>query len=123
MNHRDRRLILIIHGVYCHHLFIFLITIIPDIIQRRIERRIKRILRSINVLNVRQSAITIITRVSGLRRLRTQNGRGGFILNATLNLNAPEYTVGIDTGLTCRLLHAVAELLVPVVPKVSIESL
>jgi hypothetical protein len=57
-------------------------------------------------------------RVSGLRRLRTQNGRGGVILNATLNLNAPEYTVGIDTGLTCRLLHAVAELLVPVVPKV-----
>jgi hypothetical protein len=26
--------------------------------------------------------------------------------------------VGIDTGLTCRLLHAVAELFVPVVPKV-----
>jgi hypothetical protein len=56
--------------------------------------------------------------VSGLRRLRTQNGRGGFILNATLNLNAPEYTVVIDTGLTCRLHHAVAELLVPVVPNV-----
>jgi hypothetical protein len=43
---------------------------------------------------------------------------GGFILNATLDLNAPEHTVGIDTGLTCQLLHAVAELLVPVLPKV-----
>ncbi len=45
-------------------------------------------------------------------------GRGGFILNATLNLNAPVYTVGIFAGLTCRLLHAVAELLVPVVSQV-----
>ena len=38
MNYCDRRLRLIIRGVYCHHLFILLITIIPDIIQRRIER-------------------------------------------------------------------------------------
>jgi hypothetical protein len=115
MNHRNRRLILIIHGIYCHHLFIFLITIIPDIIQLRIEWIIR--------CNVRESALAIVMRVSGLRRLRTQNGRCSVILNATLNLNAPEYTVGIDTGLTCRLLHALAELLVPVVPKVSIESL
>jgi hypothetical protein len=56
--------------------------------------------------------------VSRLRRISTQNGRGGFILNATLNRNAPEYTVGIGTGLTGRLLHAVAELLVPILPKV-----
>jgi hypothetical protein len=56
--------------------------------------------------------------VTRLRRIRTQNGRGGFSLNATLDLNAPENTVGIDTGLTCWLLHAVAELLVPVFPKV-----
>jgi hypothetical protein len=32
-NNRDRRHIIIIRGVYCHHLFIFLINIIPDIIE------------------------------------------------------------------------------------------
>ncbi len=46
-------------GIYCHHLFILLITIIPAIIQRRIER--------ILCCNIQQSTLAIVTRVSGLR--------------------------------------------------------
>jgi hypothetical protein len=72
--HCDRRHILIyilIRGIYCRHLFILLITIITD--------NIKRIICH----NFQESAVAIIVRVTGLRRVRTQNGHIGFILNAT----------------------------------------
>jgi hypothetical protein len=92
-NHRDRRHIIIIRGVYCHHLFIFLITIIPDIIKCSIllspsSREWPRWLHP----EMRRSTISM--------HRKTQSA------------------VGQDTGLTFRLLHAVAELPVPVVPKV-----
>ena len=110
----DMIVILIIRGIYCHHLFVFIlllvittIIIIPNIIEQ-----------SIICHNFRESAVAIVPRVAGLRRVRTQNCRVGLILNATLNLNASKDTVGQGTGLTCRLMHAVAELPVPFVSKV-----
>jgi hypothetical protein len=114
-------------SICCSNLFIFILAITGLFIFVMIK---------LNVIKRRGVALTmtttippcyeivvrvtqaVITAMSGLTRTHTQNCSICRILNATLNCKATEDLVCELTGLTCRLLHAVAYLLVPVVSKV-----